>query len=106
MLKSIRTALGDLIVAAISAAGHSGTAILTAIESACIPLPSEVICRSQATDLDRPVQPAPGRYRRCDRLQSRLSCGPSSFERSEFGHRPVQPSCCWRERLAAVAGRT
>jgi membrane protein DedA with SNARE-associated domain len=43
MLDHILTALASLIVAVISASGYFGVAALMAIESACIPLPSEVI---------------------------------------------------------------
>jgi membrane protein DedA with SNARE-associated domain len=43
MLDQIISALAAWIVAVISAAGYFGVMILMAIESACIPLPSEVI---------------------------------------------------------------
>jgi len=43
MLDSILAPVAALIVAAISAAGYAGVAGLMAIESACIPLPSEII---------------------------------------------------------------
>ena len=43
MLNSILTALAGFIVATISAAGYLGIVVLMAIESACIPLPSEII---------------------------------------------------------------
>ena len=43
MLESIITALAGFIVAVISAGGYAGVAALMAIESACIPLPSEII---------------------------------------------------------------
>jgi len=43
MLDQVISALGSWIVAVISAAGYLGVVFLMAIESACIPLPSEVI---------------------------------------------------------------
>jgi membrane protein DedA with SNARE-associated domain len=43
MLEQIMTTLAGWIVALISAAGYAGVAGLMAIESACIPLPSEII---------------------------------------------------------------
>ena len=43
MVESIIGALATFIIATISAAGYAGIALLMAIESACIPLPSEVI---------------------------------------------------------------
>jgi membrane protein DedA with SNARE-associated domain len=43
MIDQIVTALGSWIVAVISAAGYLGIVFLMAIESTCIPLPSEII---------------------------------------------------------------
>jgi membrane protein DedA with SNARE-associated domain len=43
MIDQIISVLASLIVAVISAAGYSGVVLLMAIESACIPLPSELI---------------------------------------------------------------
>ena len=43
MLSQLIEYLGSMIVAVISATGYVGVTILMAIESACIPLPSEVI---------------------------------------------------------------
>ncbi len=43
MLQSIIEALAALIVATISSIGYAGIVVLMAIESACIPLPSEII---------------------------------------------------------------
>jgi membrane protein DedA with SNARE-associated domain len=43
MTESITAAIAGFIVAAISAAGYLGIAGLMAIESACIPIPSEII---------------------------------------------------------------
>jgi membrane protein DedA with SNARE-associated domain len=43
MVDQIISALAAWIVAVISAAGYSGVLVLMAIESACIPLPSEII---------------------------------------------------------------
>ncbi len=43
MLETILTALAGIITAIISAGGYAGIALLMAIESACIPLPSEII---------------------------------------------------------------
>src|SRR5580693_1279849 len=43
MIDQIISAVAAWIVAVISAAGYFGVVILMAIESACIPLPSEVI---------------------------------------------------------------
>jgi membrane protein DedA with SNARE-associated domain len=43
MIDQIITALASWIVAIISATGYLGVAFLMAIESACIPLPSEII---------------------------------------------------------------
>src|SRR3954471_19148220 len=43
MLESILTVLAGWITAVISAGGYAGIALLMAIESACIPLPSEII---------------------------------------------------------------
>src|SRR6184192_4266627 len=43
MLEKIIAALAGFIIAVISKAGYLGVLILMAIESACIPLPSEVI---------------------------------------------------------------
>ena len=43
MLSSILAAVGAAIVAVISTSGYAGIAGLMALESACIPLPSEVI---------------------------------------------------------------
>jgi len=43
MLDHIISMLASLIVAVISVAGYAGVVILMAIESACIPLPSEII---------------------------------------------------------------
>jgi membrane protein DedA with SNARE-associated domain len=43
MIDQVISALASWIVAVISAAGYFGVALLMAIESACIPLPSEVI---------------------------------------------------------------
>jgi membrane protein DedA with SNARE-associated domain len=43
MLDQVISTLASLIVAVISAAGYGGVVALMAIESACIPLPSEVI---------------------------------------------------------------
>ena len=43
MVERILTALAGFIVTVISAGGYTGVALLMAIESACVPLPSEVI---------------------------------------------------------------
>ena len=43
MISSILTVLTNFIIHTISALGYSGVAFLMAIESACIPLPSEII---------------------------------------------------------------
>ena len=43
MIESVIAALTGAIVAVISATGYLGIALLMAIESACIPLPSEII---------------------------------------------------------------
>src|SRR3954452_12961023 len=43
LVEGIIGALAAFIVATISAAGYAGVALLMAIESACIPLPSEII---------------------------------------------------------------
>src|SRR6516162_11570451 len=43
MLEQLISALASWIVAVISATGYFGVLILMAIESACIPLPSEII---------------------------------------------------------------
>ena len=43
MIASILTILSSFIIAVISAMGYPGIVLLMAIESACIPLPSEVI---------------------------------------------------------------
>lgn len=43
MLEHIITTLAGFIVAVISAGGYAGVAALMAIESACLPLPSEII---------------------------------------------------------------
>jgi membrane protein DedA with SNARE-associated domain len=43
MLDQVISALASWIVAVISAAGYLGVVLLMAIESACIPLPSEII---------------------------------------------------------------
>src|SRR5499426_3770141 len=43
MIAKIITILSGFIVATISAMGYGGVALLMAIESACIPLPSEII---------------------------------------------------------------
>ena len=43
MLEKIIAALAGFIIAVISKAGYLGVMLLMAIESACIPLPSEII---------------------------------------------------------------
>src|SRR5258708_23418290 len=43
MLEKIIAALAGFIIAVISKAGYLGVVLLMAIESACIPLPSEII---------------------------------------------------------------
>jgi membrane protein DedA with SNARE-associated domain len=43
LLETIIAAIASFIVATISAIGYAGIALLMAIESACIPLPSEII---------------------------------------------------------------
>ena len=43
MSEKIITAIASFIIAVISAGGYAGIALLMAIESACIPLPSEII---------------------------------------------------------------
>ncbi len=43
MTEKILAVLAHFIIATISAAGYAGVALLMAIESACIPLPSEII---------------------------------------------------------------
>lgn len=43
MIDRILTGISGLIIAAISTLGYGGIAVMMAIESACIPLPSEVI---------------------------------------------------------------
>lgn len=43
MVSSLLQLIGSLIIAVISSTGYVGIALLMAIESACIPLPSEVI---------------------------------------------------------------
>ena len=43
MIDKLLTALSAFIIAAISALGYGGVVLMMAIESACIPLPSEVI---------------------------------------------------------------
>ncbi len=43
MSERILTAIASFIIAVISASGYAGVTLLMAIESACIPLPSEVI---------------------------------------------------------------
>src|SRR5258707_15767908 len=43
MSERIITALAAFIIAVISAGGYAGIALLMGIESACVPLPSEII---------------------------------------------------------------
>ncbi|MBW8910923.1 MAG: DedA family protein, partial [Sphingomonas sp.] len=43
MFHKIIAALAGFIIAVISSSGYGGIVILMAIESACIPLPSEII---------------------------------------------------------------
>ncbi len=43
MIHSLLAWLAGMIIAVISATGYVGVALLMAIESACIPLPSELI---------------------------------------------------------------
>lgn len=43
MIEKIISVLAGFIIATISALGYSGVALMMAIESACIPLPSEII---------------------------------------------------------------
>ena len=43
MSEKILAALAHFIIAVISASGYAGVALLMAVESACIPLPSEII---------------------------------------------------------------
>lgn len=43
MSEKVITAIASFIIAVISAGGYAGIALLMAIESACIPLPSEII---------------------------------------------------------------
>jgi membrane protein DedA with SNARE-associated domain len=43
MIDRLLSGLSALIIATISALGYSGIVLMMAIESACIPLPSEVI---------------------------------------------------------------
>ena len=43
MTEKILATLAQFIIAVISASGYSGVALLMAIESACVPLPSEII---------------------------------------------------------------
>ncbi len=43
MLEQVLTALAGFVVAVISAGGYAGLALLMAIESACLPLPSEIV---------------------------------------------------------------
>jgi membrane protein DedA with SNARE-associated domain len=43
MIEKILTWLAGIIIGVISATGYAGVALLMAIESACIPLPSEII---------------------------------------------------------------
>jgi membrane protein DedA with SNARE-associated domain len=43
MSEKILATLAQFIIAVISASGYSGVALLMAIESACVPLPSEII---------------------------------------------------------------
>ena len=43
MSEKILAALASFIIAVISASGYAGVALLMAIESACVPLPSEII---------------------------------------------------------------
>ena len=43
MIERILTALAGFIIAVISSLGYPGIALLMAIESACVPLPSEII---------------------------------------------------------------
>src|SRR5260370_33293966 len=42
MLDKLMTSVSAMIIAAISALGYGGIVLLMAIESACVPLPSEV----------------------------------------------------------------
>ncbi len=43
MIETILSLLSGFIIATISALGYPGILLLMAIESACIPLPSEII---------------------------------------------------------------
>ena len=43
MIARLMTWLGGAIITAISAGGYAGVAALMALESACIPIPSEII---------------------------------------------------------------
>src|SRR5260370_36937559 len=43
MLDKLISALSGFVIATISALGYSGVVLMMAIESACIPLPSEII---------------------------------------------------------------
>src|SRR4051794_35390180 len=73
LLSGIVGALAGAIVATISAVGYAGVALLMAVESACIPLPSEVIMPFAGyLAFDRAVQPSAGRDRGGPGLQSRL----------------------------------
>ena len=53
MIEKIIAGLSGFIIATISTLGYGGVALLMAIESACIPLPSEVIARMRAHRWDR-----------------------------------------------------
>lgn len=43
MIASVITFLAKFIIASISALGYGGVVLMMAIESACVPLPSEII---------------------------------------------------------------
>ena len=58
MISNIIAALSAFIISVISTLGYPGIVLLMAIESACIPLPSEVIMQPKPTLVTfRPVLP-------------------------------------------------
>ena len=86
MTEKILAVLAGFIIAVISATGYVGIALLMAIESACIPLPSEIIMPfSGYLVLQRQVPAGVGGDGRGYRLQSRVGGALS-------GWRPWRPS--------------
>ena len=72
MLDKLISGLSTFVIATISTLGYGGVVLMMAIESACIPLPSEIIMPFSGYLVDGTLRLADGRDRGRGRMPARI----------------------------------